>query len=84
MCVYLTLTSTIKVPGSAYIVASSSLTCRHLSRGQEPHLRLGPAKLEHLSLEPGVFLLHNFVSKEECDQLRARGRGRMKVITNVV
>ena len=83
-CVYLTLTPTIKVPGSAYIVASSSLTCRHLSRGQEPHLRLGPAKLEQLSLEPGVFLLHSFVSKEECDQLRARGRGRMKVITNIV
>ena len=83
-CVYLTLTPTIKVPGSAYIVASSSLTCRHLSRGQEPHLRLGPAKLEQLSLEPGVFLLHSFASKEECDQLRARGRGRMKAITNVV
>ena len=64
-------------------MASPSLTCRHLSR-QEPHLRLGPAKLEQLSLEPGVFLLHSFVSKEECHQLRARGRGRMKVIKNVV
>ena len=83
-CVHRTLSSTVKVPDSAYIVASSSLTCRHLSRGQEPHLRLGPAKLEQLSTEPGVFLLHSFASKEECAQLRARGRGRMKVRTNVV
>ena len=64
-------------------MASSSLTCRHLSRDQEPPLRLGPAKLEQLSTEPGVFLLHSFASKEECHQLRARGRGRMKVRTKV-
>ena len=66
-----------QLPGSPHIVPSTSLTCRHLTR-QLPHLRLGPAKLEQLSLEPGVAALHDFVSAAECAQLRARGRGRMK------
>ena len=35
--------------------------------------------MEVLSEEPGVILFHNFITGEECRQLRDKGRGRMKV-----
>ena len=37
--------------------------------------------MEVLSEEPGVILFHNFITGEECRQLRDKGRGRMKVDT---
>ena len=63
---------------SPFISRLSSLQCHLLTR-HTPHLRLGPLKLETLSLSPGVAALHDLLTPGQCQEMRARGRDRMKV-----
>ncbi|KAL1148938.1 hypothetical protein V6Z11_A10G159200 [Gossypium hirsutum] len=46
-------------------------------------LRLGVVKLEIISWSPRIIVLHNFLSNEECDYLRAIARPRLQVSTVV-
>ncbi|KAK0606805.1 hypothetical protein LWI29_004557 [Acer saccharum] len=47
------------------------------------HLRLGYVKPEVISWSPRIIVLHNFLSTEECDYLRAIARPRLHVSTVV-
>ncbi|KAL8139741.1 hypothetical protein V2J09_005762 [Rumex salicifolius] len=46
-------------------------------------LRIGYIKPEIVSWEPRIIVLHNFLSKEECDYLRATASPRLQVSTVV-
>ena len=66
------------LPDSAFLPLQVSLQCHHLHR-QLPHLRLAPVRLEILSQSPGVAALHGLLTKRQCEEMKEKGRGRMKV-----
>ena len=65
------------LPNSKYVFYNSTLKCENLHRFQ-PHLRLGPVKLETLSEYPVVAMFHDFFSEKECEDLKGKGTNRMK------
>ena len=65
------------LPESPFIVRHGSHQCHNLHKSN-PFLRLGPRMLEILAQSPTVALFHNFLTDRECEQLRDKGRNRMK------
>ena len=56
---------------------SHTLNCINLHQ-RNPFMRLGPFKYEPLSQDPHVGMFRDFMSPSECDQVKNRGRGRLK------
>lgn len=65
-----------------YLKLPRGLSLWHGDREAET-LRLGYVKPEIISWSPRIIVLHNFLSMEECDYLRALARPRLQVSTVV-
>ena len=66
------------LPDSPFLSRQGGLSCSLLHRDLA-HLRLGPVKLETLSVRPGVAALHDLLSPGQCRALREKGREGMTV-----
>ena len=64
------------IAGSKFLV-QSPLHCEYL-HASNVYLRLGPEKLERLSLDPPVSMLHHFLTPDECNLFKTIGKGKMK------
>ncbi|XP_064485133.1 uncharacterized protein LOC135397460 [Ornithodoros turicata] len=47
-----------------------TLTCKLTTNGGQPLLLLEPLKMEIVNKEPNIFVFHNFLTKQECKELR--------------
>ena len=65
------------LPDSKFVVHSTTLKCQNLHK-DFPVLRLGPVKLEVHSEQPVVASLHDFMGPDECEEMKSRGRNKMK------
>ena len=67
----------VKISPSHRFLVKSTLKCEYL-HSRNVYRRLGPHKMERLSNTPPVSMFHQFISKEQCDQLKIIGQGKMK------
>ena len=65
------------LPESKFIIPSITLKCHNLHKDL-PVLRLGPVKLEVHSEQPIVASFHDFLGPGECEDMKNRGRNKMK------
>ena len=64
------------IPQSPFLVKSTP-KCEYLY-ARNVYLRLGPHKMERLSKNPPVSMFHQFLTQDQCDQLKTIGEGKMK------